>query len=49
MLLTNYALIGMIMNLNWEFYVENDRPIENFYLEAFENWNKDRKLDIKMH
>lgn len=47
--LANYALIGMIMNLNWDFYVENDRPIESFYLEEFEKWNNNGKLNIKMH
>lgn len=36
-----YALIGFIMKENKNFYLENGRPYEKWYVDAFDTWKKD--------
>lgn len=45
------AMIGLIMNLEWDFYSSNGRPIDDYYLQEFKNC-KERKqysYDVKVH
>lgn len=45
------AIIGLIMNLEWKFYKEQGRPIEDYYLEAFRGCPENKKYDygVKVH
>lgn len=45
------VLIGMIMNLNYEFYKQNDRPLVSYFMDTFASWQKgqDNPLPITCH
>lgn len=45
----NQEIIGMIMALNFDFYVKNNRPVDNYYLDAFYVWQKSNPLGIEHH
>lgn len=39
------ALIGLIMNLEWDFYASNGRPIDDYYLQEFKNCKELKQYD----
>lgn len=45
------VLIGMIMNLNYKFYVNNKRPLVPYFMDAFASWQKEQEnpLPITSH
>lgn len=45
------AIIGLIMNLEWEFYASNGRPIDDYYLQEFKNCKECQQYDygVKVH
>ncbi len=45
------VLIGMIMNLNYNFYMKTKRPFVPYFMDAFEEWqnNQDNPLSIECH
>ncbi len=45
------VLIGMIMNLNYRFYVNNKRPLVPYFMDAFDVWQKEQEnpLPIASH
>lgn len=45
----NNTIIGMIMNLNFDFYHINNRPLDNYYLDMFKRWQNKHPLGIKNH
>lgn len=45
----NNTIIGMIMDLNFDFYHVNNRPLDNYYLDMFRKWQTKHPLGIKCH
>ena len=45
------AQIGMIMNLNYKFYLNNQRPLVAYFMDSFAQWQKsqDTPLPIECH
>lgn len=45
------AIIGLIMNLEWDFYTNNNRPIDDYYLAEFKSCPENKKYNycIKVH
>ena len=45
------AQIGMIMNLNYKFYLNNQRPLVAYFMDGFAQWQKaqDAPLPIECH
>lgn len=45
------AIIGLIMNLEWGFYIGNGRPIDDYYLTEFKSCPESKKYDygVKAH
>ena len=45
------AIIGLIMNLEWDFYTNNGRPIDDYYLTEFKSCPESKKYDygVKAH
>lgn len=45
------AIIGLIMNLEWDFYASNGQPIDDYYLQEFKNCKECQQYDyaVKVH
>lgn len=45
------AIIGLIMNLEWKFYTEQGRPIDDYYLDEFKNCKENKQFNygVKVH
>lgn len=45
------ALIGLIMNLEWDFYTSNNRSIDGYYLAEFKSCPENKKYNygVKVH
>lgn len=45
------AVIGLIMNLEWDFYTSTGRPIDDYYLKEFKNCPECEKYDygVEVH
>lgn len=39
------AIIGLVMNLEWDFYTSNNRPIGTYYLQEFKSCQKNKEHD----
>lgn len=39
------AIIGLIMNLEWDFYTSNNRPIDTYYLQEFKSCSENRRYN----
>lgn len=39
------AIVGLIMNLEWDFYTKNNRPVDDYCLNQFKNSAENKKYD----